>query len=634
MATDFPTSLDELTNPTPTDALNSATVPHSSQHANANDAIEALQAKVGVDGSAEPTSLDYRVGQLEDNPVGAAWGGITGTLADQTDLNSALSGKAASSHSHAISAVTGLQTALDGKTDMTGFPVDANGDYLCTLTYNETTRTVTVTPTGASFDVWVGGAKYTFTGAQSIQHGAQQGGHFVYVNAAGTIVTGQTPWDILLHAPICYVFWDATNSRGIPWEERHHAGRDLYWHRNQHFAEGTKATSGFTASGWTEDDGSTDAAVTFAIATGRVEDEDIRVDTQALPDAGPYTIMHRSGASGDWLIERSSVLPFLYTGNQLQYNRLNTGVWEKASVTEDNFVNYWVLAASALPTTDVTPSPTATQQIIILPGQALHTTEALAHAETISSISWGSMPFQEVAPLYQVTLRFNATNPAAYANTARTAIVRMVRVVGAAMTLSSPVAAQDHGGQTGLTDDDHPQYTLTTSGSARAEINLGASPTDNHVLTYDSATGKVILEAAPWAMQESGDWTPRMDGATTQGTGTYSIQVGRYVKIGTLVYCFARLVWSAHTGAGVMRLANLPFTVKNLTNYFPTFFNNASGLTVNANPASPYIMLQPNTTYANVGHMYEAAGPSIGRANGTFDTAAEFLVSFWYEVEA
>ena len=63
MATNFPASLDTLTNPTSSDSLNSPS--HSAQHANSNDAIEALQAKVGVDSSAVTTSLDYRVGQLE-----------------------------------------------------------------------------------------------------------------------------------------------------------------------------------------------------------------------------------------------------------------------------------------------------------------------------------------------------------------------------------------------------------------------------------------------------------------------------------------------------------------------------------------------------------------------------------------
>jgi len=61
MATNFPTSLDSLTNPTASDKLNSVTVPHASQHADINDAVEALEAKVGVNGSAVTTSHDYLI---------------------------------------------------------------------------------------------------------------------------------------------------------------------------------------------------------------------------------------------------------------------------------------------------------------------------------------------------------------------------------------------------------------------------------------------------------------------------------------------------------------------------------------------------------------------------------------------
>ena len=59
MATSFPSGLDALTNPTSSDGLNSPD--HAGQHANANDAIEALEAKVGVNGSAVTSSLDYMV---------------------------------------------------------------------------------------------------------------------------------------------------------------------------------------------------------------------------------------------------------------------------------------------------------------------------------------------------------------------------------------------------------------------------------------------------------------------------------------------------------------------------------------------------------------------------------------------
>jgi len=73
MATSFPTGLDALTNPTSADGLNSPD--HAGQHANVNDAVEALEAKVGVDSSAVVTSLDYKLATLSTSsgfvPIGA-----------------------------------------------------------------------------------------------------------------------------------------------------------------------------------------------------------------------------------------------------------------------------------------------------------------------------------------------------------------------------------------------------------------------------------------------------------------------------------------------------------------------------------------------------------------------------------
>jgi len=72
MATNYPTSLDSLTNPASTDLMSAAGVNHADQHANVNDAVEALEAKVGVTSSAVVTSHDYRIAQLE---AGGAGGG-------------------------------------------------------------------------------------------------------------------------------------------------------------------------------------------------------------------------------------------------------------------------------------------------------------------------------------------------------------------------------------------------------------------------------------------------------------------------------------------------------------------------------------------------------------------------------
>lgn len=63
MATSFPSSLDSFTNPLSSDTLSSPS--HAGQHTDLNDAVAALQSKVGIDSSSVTSSLEYRIAQLE-----------------------------------------------------------------------------------------------------------------------------------------------------------------------------------------------------------------------------------------------------------------------------------------------------------------------------------------------------------------------------------------------------------------------------------------------------------------------------------------------------------------------------------------------------------------------------------------
>ena len=69
MATNFPADLDVLVNPQPNDSV--LAVPHAKQHADANDAIEALETKVGKTNDTNPNSLDFKVRTLETNILDA-----------------------------------------------------------------------------------------------------------------------------------------------------------------------------------------------------------------------------------------------------------------------------------------------------------------------------------------------------------------------------------------------------------------------------------------------------------------------------------------------------------------------------------------------------------------------------------
>jgi len=55
----YPNALDNFSNPSANTKMDD--IPHATQHSDANDAIEALEAKVGTDGSADTDSVDHKL---------------------------------------------------------------------------------------------------------------------------------------------------------------------------------------------------------------------------------------------------------------------------------------------------------------------------------------------------------------------------------------------------------------------------------------------------------------------------------------------------------------------------------------------------------------------------------------------
>lgn len=111
MATNYPTSLDTLTNPTSTD--DTVTVDHAAQHANANDAIEALETKLGTGSS---TATDNTV--LRGTGAGA-------TAFGQIDIGDIASGTLSGADTTLITGTAGTSGNL-GQFNADGDLVDAS----------------------------------------------------------------------------------------------------------------------------------------------------------------------------------------------------------------------------------------------------------------------------------------------------------------------------------------------------------------------------------------------------------------------------------------------------------------------------------------------------------------------------
>lgn len=89
----YPTTLDSYTNPSPSDRLGDSVggLTHSGFHGSNNDAIEALEAKVGVNSSAVTTSHDYKLSGVATGDKAASLTG-TETLTNKTLTSPTING--------------------------------------------------------------------------------------------------------------------------------------------------------------------------------------------------------------------------------------------------------------------------------------------------------------------------------------------------------------------------------------------------------------------------------------------------------------------------------------------------------------------------------------------------------------
>lgn len=103
-----------------------------------------------------------------------------------------------------------------------------------------------------------------------------------------------------------------------------------------------------------------------------------------------------------------------------------------------------------------------------------------------------------------------------------------------------------------------------------------------------------------------GTFTPTAVGGSTAGAGTYTIQIGRYIKVGNFVTINYQILWSAHTGTGEARLSSMPFTVKTLTNYAPT----GGGYYLNVATYNPW-------SYQSFSNLSYTIGIGVGASGST-----------------
>jgi hypothetical protein len=289
---------------------------------------------------------------------------------------------------------TSKVTTLASDTSTNGVPESEKAKF--TVSYDPSTRVCTLTRI-SDWHYWAGGVIYEVTGnVVFTAHSNTNGDKFFYFDASGNAVTSDSPWNLLTDAPILSL--DFTTDRGDGQPDaivlnEVHGMMDVFTHRNLHFTRGTQLVSGGALSGYTLNSAVV-ADVQYSVAAARIADEDIVLDSDVVADGGPYIGVY--GVSGVLKLSRSLTLPYFVSGgNNIQYNNPATGLVEASS---NGFVNYFVAFTTEL---------NSARRCFLIPGQALHSTLALAQAEKPSSLSLAYLTTQELIIRHQVILQRN-----------------------------------------------------------------------------------------------------------------------------------------------------------------------------------------------------------------------------------
>lgn len=134
---------------------------------------------------------------------------------------------------------------------------------------------------------------------------------------------------------------------------------------------------------------------------------------------------------------------------------------------------------------------------------------------------------------------------------------------------------------------------------------------------------------------EEGSWTPVLAGSTTPGTQTYSVQLGRYTRIGNLCFVQGRVTLTAFDAAtnGAMRITGLPFTCAALGSGSPELAVTYQFVDLNA--ASSYYAPSANVQQGQAYISLMEQGDNVAQAaitNADFANNSSVYISGCYRV--
>jgi hypothetical protein len=314
------------------------------------------------------------------------------------------------------------------------------------LTFNQGTRTLTLTPIGTCV-VWSKGKKITIGSALTYTFANASFNQFIVFNPTSQVLEAKSTPDFFNDITVAHIYWDSINARSVVvGDERHASSRDTQWHYSKHNEVGTVWKSGGDLTYIVNDSTNVGLSLTSPII---IADEDLEhsITHNSSPSGYFQQILTGSATlptiylnNGDYVTTTPNTLPWISGNSTARYNSISGGMGSLSDAGEGKFVNYWIIATNDM----INP-------VKALMGRVSHNDLMSAFEERF--LSYG-MPFAEFVPLYQVVLQTSA----AYTGNSARVKISAVREITSHHTVTTDLNGLSHSGFSDLTKDDHLQY--------------------------------------------------------------------------------------------------------------------------------------------------------------------------------
>lgn len=239
------------------------------------------------------------------------------------------------------------------------------------LSWSNATRTLVISPVGASFQFYSDSVLFTKTVAESIVIPNVTSNYVVYYNTAG-VLTASEVFDIAVILKYCFVaslYWNSTLVKAVPdvLNELHGCVMDSWTHLYTHNTHGTAFGSGIQPAVNATGDGSLPSHIQVASSSGTIWDEDLKHDIPSRIITDNLPVCYRIGAS-EWRMDDSASYVVIPTGTgRAAYNQNVGGNWQLTECPNNDYVLAHLYAVPGL-----------TTKYVIIMGVATYATSALA----------------------------------------------------------------------------------------------------------------------------------------------------------------------------------------------------------------------------------------------------------------